>query len=526
MSSSRTTAEPEWLQPPTEQEGLGRYVEVIRERAMLIVAATLAAIALAVAYLATAEDVYEASADLLITPASEVDTVLISLGALRESTDPTRDVETAARLVTTQNVARRAIEELGLDTDPTDLLEKVSAEPVAQSNIVAISAEAPSADQAAALANAIARGTVAERTAKLHATIRERLPILRERLEASPGDELLGPDSISAQVARMETLLAGDDPTVRLETAATAPQSPSSPKPALTLIAALLAGLVIGIGGAFALHAIDPILRREEQLRKSYRLPILGRVPRDSRRSARSPLPPSRLSPATLESYRTLRTTITARGGNGGGGGRVLLVTGASPSEGKTTSAINLASALAVAGHSVILIEADLRRPAIGEALGIAADRGVVSVLLESTALEEALVPSPTAGLDLRFLLADYEGGWIADLFSLPAARTMIDEARRLAEFVVVDSPPLTAVVDALPLAEMADDVAIVTRLNHTRLDRLRELGELLAANEIEPLGFAVLGVPVNKTGGVYYGRGTSNGDGARRLTARRPAVR
>jgi Mrp family chromosome partitioning ATPase len=114
--------------------------------------------------------------------------------------------------------------------------------------------------------------------------------------------------------------------------------------------------------------------------------------------------------------------------------------------------------------------------------------------LLENMSLEDALVPIPAFGSNLEVLLADYEGGWISELFSTAAARRMIENAKRLAPYVIIDSPPLTAVVDTLPLAREADDVLIVTRVGVTRLDRLTELGELLAGNDIAPRGFALLG--------------------------------
>ena len=86
----------------------------------------------------------------------------------------------------------------------------------------------------------------------------------------------------------------------------------------------------------------------------------------------------------------------------GGGGSRSILVTGSSPSEGKTTTGINLAAALAATGRSVILIEADLRRPSVGRALAMSAKRGVVSVLIESVKLEDALVQSEQFGPNLQ----------------------------------------------------------------------------------------------------------------------------
>ena len=308
---------------------------------------------------------------------------------------------------------------------------------------------------------------------------------------------------------RLESLRETGDPTLRLETRANAPPSPFAPRPALTLAAGFLAGLILGVGGAFAMNALDPRLRREEQLRELYSLPILARVPKEKRARAfsfgerrwgfgptekhRRALPPGELSPTTLESFRTLRTMLTARRG-GDSGSRSILVTGPSPFDGKTTTAINLASSLALAGNQVILVEADFRRPTVGEALGLQAPIGIGDVLLGNEEIENALVPAPPFDYNLSVLLVDRANDWLAEVLSLPAAEALLDEAKRLADYVVLDSPPLTKVIDAMPLARQADDVVLVVRLGSSRLAQLARLGDLLDQNGIRPAGFVVVG--------------------------------
>jgi capsular exopolysaccharide synthesis family protein len=469
----------DWLEPPEEELGLKRYLETIRERKALVVFATLVTTLAAIAYVLTAPKTYEAEADLLVSPVAS-DT-LPGLPLIRESSDPTRDVETASRLVTNTDVAVRVIEDLGLDESAEEVLEDVEAEPVAQSNIVAVTASQRSPEEAQELANAFAEAGVTEQTEQLHTEIDAQIAGLEEA-EGSLGNRL----------AELQALRTGPNPTLRVETAADLPTQQASPRTLLTIGAGLIAGLVLGIAGAFAAQILDPRLRREEQLRRSYRLPILARIPRESTGRSDVPLGPRKVSAPTAEAYRTLRTTLDQ---GPDGASRAVLVTGTAPSEGKTTTALNLASSMALAGNRVILIEADLRRPSLGAALEVGQTRGgVVSVLIENSSIEDALTPSPTYGQNMQLLLADYSGGWIAELFSIPAARNLVDDAKRLADFVVIDSPPLTEVVDALPLARRCDDVVLVTRLGRTRLDRLSHLGELLAESNITPAGFVVVG--------------------------------
>lgn len=485
----------DWVVPPDEQQGLRRYVATLRERWKLIAAVTVLALLASIAYILMVAKTYEAESTLYVSPISSANTDLEGLGLLVQSTDPTRDVQTAAELVTTVDVATRVKEDTGYEGTPEALLATVKAEPVAQTYIVAVTASASDPDEAAEVATSFAEQTVANRTAQMREQIDRVLDGLETGNPSSQDQE---------QIAKLERLREGPDPTLRVATEATPPGKPVKPKPMLSIIAGLLAGLVLGVAAAFATQILDPKLRREEQLRTLYRLPVIGRIPREPKESAEAPLGPRRISPAVAEAYRTLRGTVTASTRDDGA--RVLLVTGSSPSEGKTTTAINLAASLSSTGRRVILIEADLRRPAISRALSVEARRGVVGVLIESVSLEDALIDGDAFGLpNLKLLLAENEGGWISELFSLPTAIDLLTKAKELAEYVIIDSPPLTDVVDALPLARNVDDVLVVVRPGTTKISKLVQLGELLAENGIRPMGFAVVGTPPPGRGDSTY---------------------
>ena len=517
--ASRDSAGAPWRRPQVGTSGFERYLHTLRERLPLIAAVTLATTIVAALYLAVADDKYRAEADLLVSPASQNDTALTGLPVIHESSDPTRDVSTAARLVTSRDVAARVKRKLGLDESVGELQGAVSAEPVAQSNIVSVRAEAESPELAANIANGFATEVVAERSQQLRRAIDQQLPRIREQIAAAAAR---GQDTqvLSAQLVRLESLRASGDPTLRVETRAQPPASPFAPRPGLTLAAGILAGLILGVGGAFAMSALDPRLRREEQLRELYSLPILARVPKEKRARTfsfgerrwgfgprvklRHALPPGELSPMTLESFRTLRTMLAARRG-AEREGRSMLITGPSPQDGKTTTALNLASSLALADNRVILIEADFRRPTVGEALGIQARAGIGDVLLGNVPLESALVPAPPFDYNLSVLLVDRADDWLAEVLALPAAETLLEEAKALADYVVLDTPPLTQVIDAMPLARQVDDVVLVVRLGSSNLAQLARLGDLLDQNAIRPAGFVVVGGTSAEEQGDYY---------------------
>lgn len=483
----RTSAD--WSKPPNEQEGLSLYARILRERISLVILAVIVCTGVAAAYVATAEKTYEAEAAVLLTPVPPEADLLITVGLTPGSADPARDIQTVARLAATIEVARLAQQALPeipeTQGSAQNLLTKISAEPVAESNLISITASAGSADNAAALANAFASSLIKQRTDELHARVKAQLELLRQRVELQPADS-----GLSQQISVLEGLLSAQDPTLQTATSAIPPTVQSSPRPVLSVAGGLLAGLVLGVGAAFAQQALDPRLRREDQLRRMFGLPILARIPKEGRR--RSALNPRALSPAAIEAYRTLRATVSATTPGGGS----ILITGASPSDGKTTTAVSLAGSLAAAGKEVILIEADLRRPSIGRVLDVTPDAGVTNVVFKLTPLEQALVSTPDYGPRLRLLLADFQGDMISQIFDLPGATEMLNEARRLADYVIVDSPPLTDVVDALPLAKQVGKVLLVSRLGNTRFAKLAQLGELLTENGIRPMGIVLVGTP------------------------------
>jgi Mrp family chromosome partitioning ATPase/capsular polysaccharide biosynthesis protein len=505
--SNIQTQTADWQLPGEAQQGLRRYVQTIRERWKLIALSVLVTTLAAALYVGTAQKTYKAESDLIITPIAGQDTTLNSIpGLIRESSDPTRNVQTAAKLVTTIDVARKAKAKLNTSRNARSLLNDVQAAPIAQSDLVAITATGSTAESAQNLANVFADSVVEDRTQKFHEQVDIRIKALKTQVAGLTEPAGSPTNPLRTQLSELETVRAGNDPTMRVDTRADEPISPAWPKRNLSIIAGIMAGLALGIGGAFAAQVFDPRLRREDQLRALYRLPILARIPVESRARSESAIAPHQLSPAGVEAYRTLRATLTAPRGKGELS-RAVMITGASPSEGKTTTALNLAASLALAGKRVILIEADLRRPKVGKALGISATRGIASVLIDGLPLNEALLTSDAYGDNLKLLLVDRAGEWMADQFSLPAAQGLVDEAKEIADYVIIDSPPLAEVIDALPLVQMTDDVVIVTRLGRTHISRLQRLGEILAQYHVRPAGFAVVGVSPTTEYGYYTER-------------------
>lgn len=500
-------AVPDWFVARPESEGFPHYVAVLRSKLWFILLTTAVCVGAAVLYLSLADKVYEAGSDLLITPVPRDNETLIGLGLPHESVDPTRDVETIARLIKNQGVARLVVEQLGLDLSASELLEDVDATPVASSNIVSVTGRANDSEGAARIANAFAAAAVAQRTARMHAQLDLVIPQLRRQIESlNPTDQAREPLLVSLR--DLQALRALKDPTIRLETPAEPPRSQVSPRPTLSIAAAILAGLLIGAAGALGLQFLDPRLRREEQLRR-FRLPILARIPLESRPSTRKNLPmlPAEVSPATHDSYLLLGATLSVNK-VGEGSRRSVLLTGPDSGDGKTTTALNLATVLSMS-ERVVLVEGDSRRPTLGRSLGRKARHGLSDVLLNRCTLAEALIPlsdsldsKEASALGVRVLAQSSGEAPLSGIMTSASAASLVRQAYDIGSWLVVDAPPLALVPDALPLAKQVDDIVVVVRLGNTRLKSLEELAELLVQQGITPAGFVLVGVKAHRS---YY---------------------
>ena len=486
-----------------EPRPFSRYYRTVIERWRIVVFCVALALVGAAAYVVTAHKQYSAQAAMLVAPVPATNTNLLALPVVHQSSDPTRDMETAASLISNQVVAARVANALHLRQAPNDLIQNVSAQPIGNSDLVGVQATAPTAAQAQAIANEWVRQVVYTRARALHAAVAAQLPALKAQTKSLPVAQQNAPGSIGEQYVQYLTLLNSNDPSITIASLADRPTSPSSPKTKLALAAALLGGLVLGIIAAFAFDALDPRLHKEEQAREIFNVPVLARIPRQ-RSKNRRPILPQELTFSGAEGYRTLRTILSARAD---GEPRAILVTGSAPAEGKTTSAINLAAALAHGRSGVILLEGDLRRPAIADVLGLRVEYGIDDVLAGEAEVGEALTVANLGNALIGVLALRRPGDDLADMLSLPAAERLITQVKALSDFVVIDSPPLTAVSDALPLARLADEILVVARLGSSKLSRLWELRDILVDRGTYPTGLVVVGQHASRSA-PYYSRG------------------
>jgi succinoglycan biosynthesis transport protein ExoP len=492
----------------TQQPPQARYLDALRHHWVLVLALVGLAVATAATYSFTASPRYEAKADILVTPISSGDETFIGINLLREGVQ-SRSVLTAARLVETLNVAERVKESLDLPDSARSLLASIEVEPQQQSNILTVVATADDPEKAAALANGFAESLLDARSEVFQEELEAVVQRLQLRLEAIPQAERTSPEAvaISQRLGDLSAVRGGKDPTLQIANPAAEPESPVWPRPALSIAIALLASLLVASGAALTLEVVNPRVRAEETLLMEQRLPILTRVPRMSTKAIRDVLAGKALPGDVREAYRTLRANLSSASA-GGSFPHTILVTSSVPGEGKTMTSVNLARTLAQGNLRVILVDGDLRRPMVSSFFGVPSHRGTFAgLLLGHTEVKDALVPAPGYGDGMQLVLASPEHGLLIDLLQTERVERVLAELRGEADVIVIDSPPLTEVADALILADAVDAVVVAVRLGHTGRTQLIQLRRMLAQRGITPAGFVVTTRKRSRGSGGYYGR-------------------
>lgn len=257
-------------------------------------------------------------------------------------------------------------------------------------------------------------------------------------------------------------------------------------------------GLFVGLALAILLEALDDTIYSVEDLQRVSDLYLLGVIP--ARIDDAGPLvtiTAPKSPPA--EAYRTLRSNI--RFSLFDKPARTLLVTSAGAGEGKSRTAANLAIVYAQSGDSVILVDADLRRPIIDRLFGVEAPLGVTNVLVGDTRVEDALVNTQVPGL--RLLTAGPLPPNPAELLESERMTELIESLARLADLVILDSPPALMLTDAVILATKVDRTIVVAESGQVTERAIGELERLFRHARAD-----VLGIVLNKlriTGGDYY---------------------
>lgn len=316
-------------------------------------------------------------------------------------------------------------------------------------------------------------------------------------------------DTLLAVVARLDATPEVANQTLAVVDQAGVPGEPVSPKPPRDAIIAALLGLVLGVGAAFARESLDRTFTDADVLERETGVSILGVVPQEL---DKVDLPTvTHASSGRAEAYRTIRTNIQFAGQPSDL--KRIIITSATPGEGKTAVAVNVAVAMARQGESVVLIDADLRRPRVHRAFGLTAGgEGLAGVLADGATAADVL--RSVDGGALAIIPAGRQVDNPSELLGSPRMASLLDELSQHFDVVLVDTPPVLPVTDALVLAVGATGVIIVVGLGATNRERLgRALGSL------RKLDVAILGLVANgsvPSGDAAYGYGSRYGYASR----------
>jgi capsular exopolysaccharide synthesis family protein len=287
---------------------------------------------------------------------------------------------------------------------------------------------------------------------------------------------------------------------------ARADDRPTKPKKPLVLMAALMVGLALGTGAGLTRDWMDHRLRSAEDITASLGLPVLGVVPHMSAKHsivARGQTVSLEPMSESAEAYRTVRTALFF--GASGADAKTFLLTSPAPGDGKSTSASNLAIAMAQAGHRTLLIDCDFRKPTQHKIFELDDKAGLSSVIAGQVPLRDAIQRTRVARLQV--LPCGPIPANPAEILNGKRFAQVMDVLVRAYDRIVIDSPPVMPVTDARILAASADVTLLVLRANKST-HRL----SIHARDGLSSVGANVLGVIVNdvpRRGGSYgYGYG------------------
>lgn len=303
-------------------------------------------------------------------------------------------------------------------------------------------------------------------------------------------------ETLLARQKQLATQEGSQRADARLVSPATPPSTPSYPNKSLFLAVALMATVGSGVGLAVLRDRLRPLVASLEEAASFTGLRGLGVIPHTPRRSPMHRRVIERPKSAVAEAVRALRGVLIVSGARPGrpAGPRVLAVTSALPSEGKTTVAVSLARSMASSGLSVLLIDADLRHPTVAHLIWnrTTIDRGLATAVSERLALDEVVQSDERSSL--RVLPAENPPGLAApqDLLGSESMADLIQLALETYDCIVIDTPPIGVVTDAATVATMSDAVIMVTRWQKTPVAALRSSVALLRAARA-PLAGVVL---------------------------------
>ncbi len=325
-----------------------------------------------------------------------------------------------------------------------------------------------------------------------------------------------------------ETTLTEDMRTgnIRVIDRAEVPKAPVKPKKKLNILLAVIVSLFTGIGLAFFFEYLDNTIKIPEDIKSHLNIPYLGPVPAMAVHSDGNPDDETKPELVTLQSpksmaseaYRGIRTGILFSSAETEP--RVVLISSAGPQEGKSITATNLAITMAQSGSKVMLLDCDMRRPDIHKIFQLSREKGMSNILVGGCNVKEAVAHTRVPNLDT--IICGPIPPNPSELLGSTRMTKLLDILRKHYARIVIDSPPISAVTDAVVLAKSVDGVVLVVRAGETPREIIQNgLGQLQAVNA-HILGAVLNGVGTGRDGYYYQYYYYYGEDGKTKEKARR----
>jgi polysaccharide biosynthesis transport protein len=459
----------------------------------------------------TIEPEYTASSNLLFRE-PPVQRGLAGASFVIRDAEARRELLTNVQLASLDTVAERTARRVGGGVTGAEVSSDVDIAVSGDADIAVVKAKARSGKLAAQLANAFSREFIAFRHAAQVQRIRPAQQRVVRQIELLNSSRVVRANLTRSQrldrlrtlrrrARSLDVLASLQTGTAEVVEPAAVPGSPSSPKTRTNVAVGAALGLLLGLSLAFFVDRLDRRLRSPADAERVFELPVIGWIPPGVALSANHDH--GGVVPASaLEAFRSLRANL--RYMNGDEELRSILITSAAPGDGRTTTAWHLAAAAAETGTRVLLVEADLRHPRLQQALGLADGRGLVQALttqrdlsgdVQRVELERVTHPRSNGGGPERAVDVVPAGSLTSDpsyLLASERMRQLLLVAKERYGLVVVDSPPLLAVSDAVSLLPEVSGALVVVRIGHTTRNDAYLLAERLRNVRVRPLGVVV----------------------------------
>ncbi len=459
---------------------LSDYVALIRRRVPLIAVVTLVITVLAMGYSLTRSPLYEGTAEVVVQP------ILADPFATGARVDQQVVMETEVLIVRSGLVAALAANDLGTTKDPTDLLKNLDVGFPRGTQVLQIVYSDENPTDAALAARAFAEAYLQFRTNKAQDLLNDQIGALTLRLTtlqtdldavladfgrpgATEGERAAAnarASTLSSQISTAANELAEKQGfEVRAGEVidlGRIPKKPASPNHSRNLMAGLLVGALLGLALAFLVDGIDPRITRPSEVEQLTGTAVLTVVPPERRGGGTGP---------QRDAYRrlalVLRSATTTRD--------VLLVASATDLPERRETTVRLAEALARMGASVLVIDANIRKPGLHDLVGIGNIAGLVDVVTNRLAFEDCVFRAPDVD-GLSILPAGKLGDGPPTLLEDHSIQPIIARSRSIYDVVIIDGPAVLDAADALSLQREVDGVLIVARERHTERPHLEEL--------------------------------------------------